>query len=428
VPGTDDPYRAWIFEHGAKKEFREIAIADKREMAAAVSPRRASRHPLARCPPQLQVCRKRVELSQMLTRLYIDNFRCFEKFEYRPARKNLIIGWNGSGKSSLLDALSLLQRFVADGESSQKLFRFSERTRWLTESLQTFELDAVLNSRSYLYQLVIESPERRPRVFAETLKLDGKPILEFKNGEVQVFNNRAEPEHAYPLDPNHSALLTISSRKTDTIHPFKRWLTGICALRLNPFAMGSRAEGESLYPAVDLSDVASWYRHLLQSDPEENASLVESLREALDGFSSLRLEPAGEDRLLFAVFNQGTKSNIKFRFKQLSDGQRCLICLYIVLHFVLAKGGTVIIDEPENFVSLAEIQPWLVKVADIVEERKGQVLLFSHHPELINQWAPSHGVQFIRDGVGSVRVEPFHGDPDSSLPPAELVARGWERG
>jgi predicted ATPase len=36
----------------------------------------------------------------MLTRLYIDNFRCFVKFEYGPARTQLILGANGSGKSS----------------------------------------------------------------------------------------------------------------------------------------------------------------------------------------------------------------------------------------------------------------------------------------------------------------------------------------
>ena len=78
---------------------------------------------------------------------------------------------------------------------------------------------------------------------------------------------------------------------------------------------------------------------------------------------------------------------------------------------------------------LAEIQPWLMKVTDISRRiAKARFILISHHPELINQWAPSHGVQFVRDGIGSVRVEPFHGDPDSSLPPAELVARGWERG
>jgi ABC-type uncharacterized transport system ATPase subunit len=99
----------------------------------------------------------------------------------------------------------------------------------------------------------------------------------------------------------------------------------------------------------------------------------------------------------------------------------------MILHFLLAKGSTVILDEPDNFVSLREIQPWLMAVADAVEEGQGQILLISHHPEVLNQWAPRNGVQFVRDGIGPVRVEEFRGDPGNCLPPSELIARGWER-
>jgi len=55
-------------------------------------------------------------------------------------------------------------------------------------------------------------------------------------------------------------------------------------LRLNPLNMGGRAEGEDLYPKVDLSNVAAWYRHLVQANPQENASLLDSLRLTLDAF------------------------------------------------------------------------------------------------------------------------------------------------
>lgn len=48
----------------------------------------------------------------MLKRLYIDNFRCFVNFEYKPERKQLLLGANGSGKSSLLDAVRAVQAFV----------------------------------------------------------------------------------------------------------------------------------------------------------------------------------------------------------------------------------------------------------------------------------------------------------------------------
>ena len=144
--------------------------------------------------------------------------------------------------------------------------------------------------------------------------------------------------------------------------------------------------------------------------------------------SFLRLEPVGENvRLLATEFSKGTGKTNTVYFNELSDGQRCLICLYMILHFVLAKGGSVIIDEPDNFISLREIQPWLMAVADSVDEGTGQILLISHHPEAINQWAPSNGVQFFREGAGPVRVQEFRGDPDPGLSPSELIARGWER-
>ena len=48
----------------------------------------------------------------MLTRIYIDNFRCFVNFEYKPDKKQLLLGAIGSGKSSLLDAVGYLKQFV----------------------------------------------------------------------------------------------------------------------------------------------------------------------------------------------------------------------------------------------------------------------------------------------------------------------------
>jgi ATPase subunit of ABC transporter with duplicated ATPase domains len=93
---------------------------------------------------------------------------------------------------------------------------------------------------------------------------------------------------------------------------------------------------------------------------------------------------------------------------------------------VLAQGSTIILDEPDNFISLREIQPWLNAVSDTIDEGRGQVLIISHHPELLNQWAPDYGVRFVREGIGPVRVKKFSDDPESPLPPSEIVARGWE--
>jgi len=369
----------------------------------------------------------------MLTRFYIDNFRCFVNFEYRPTRKQLILGRNGSGKSSFLEALLSVRQFAVSGHLTDEfLMGLGQATSWLNQTQQTFEIEATLeDDESYAYRLVIEpfGEPAVPRVVSETVHFCGKPIFRFEDGEVHLYNDRFEDKVAYPFDWRRSALATINSPKDNlTLTRFQRWLAGILCFRINPFAMTLRAEGDNFYPTVSLSNFAAWYRHLVQAHPEENADLLDSLRAAFNGFRFMGFDPVGENvRLLFAEFqDNGTK--IRLGFNQLSDGQRCLICLYAIMHFVLSKGSTVILDEPENFVSLPEIQPWLMALSDVVEEGRGQILLISHHPELINQWAPNCGVQFVRDGIGPVRVEDFRGDPESSLTPAELVARGWERG
>ena len=364
----------------------------------------------------------------MLTRFYIDNFRCFVNFEYKPDRLQLILGRNGSGKSSLLEALFFVRQFAINGARLEDFNILGQRTRWMTKPAQTCELEAVLGGCKYVYGLGLEPVGEPPRarIAFETVHLDGKPIFEFRKGEVHLYNDRFEHKVTYPFDWHRSALATITPRPENTkLTRFREWFGQLLCFKINPFAMNARAEKEDLYPNADLSNIAAWYRHLVQDNPKENAALHESLREALDDFRFLQLPSFGENvRLLVCEFGD---AGSKFGFNELSDGQRCLISLYTILHFVLAKGGTIVLDEPDNFLSLREIQPWMNSVSEIVEENQAQVLVISHHPEFINQWGPNRGVQFIREGSGPVRVEPFSAKQSSDLAPAEIVARGWER-
>ncbi len=90
-------------------------------------------------------------------------------------------------------------------------------------------------------------------------------------------------------------------------------------------------------------------------------------------------------------FTSPTKKRVSYSLSELSEGQRCLISLYTILHFRIERGDTVFIDEPDNFIALREIQPWLLSAEEAVEEHNGQLILVSHHPETLNQWAVSMG-------------------------------------
>jgi predicted ATPase len=375
----------------------------------------------------------------MLTRLEIDNFRCFEGFVWEPARRQLILGANGCGKSSMMDALTNLRRFVAGDAKVDELFPLRERTKWLDRAEQKFSLHATLDRAAYTYTLVVgtagDSP--KPVVELETLACgSGPPLVKFERGYVTL-DHVPNPGGTlplsvmgtYPLDTGRSAISSLGDTKAAALAiRFRRWLSTLYCFRLNPFNMDNRAEGEDTEPKRDLSNFAAWYRSLRrQSHPEREYALFKSLKETFDGFNSLVLQDAAKGvELLEARFTREDETSVDFGFDELSEGQRCLICLYTILHFAVVEGRTVIIDEPENFVSLREIQPWLTTVEDVVEDAHGQLILMSHHPEFIDQWAPPYGVKFVRDGAGPVLVKPWIGEPESLLSAAELVARGWD--
>ena len=115
-------------------------------------------------------------------------------------------------------------------------------------------------------------------------------------------------------------------------------------------------------------------------------------------------------------------------FNELSDGQRALVVLYALLHLRQPSGNVVLfLDEPDNYLALREIQPWLMELVGLCEDTESQVIICSHHPELINYLGPDCGLFLQRDDSGITTTRSaVAAITDSSLPLSELIARGWE--
>jgi predicted ATPase len=274
----------------------------------------------------------------------------------------------------------------------------------------------------------------RPRILKEEVDFSGKPVFQFSKGEVHLFNDRHENKVQYPFDWHRSALATITERPDNTkLSWFKKWLGGLLCVSPDPRRMSALAQKETPFPRADLSNFAEWYRHLrLESD---DGPLLDDLRNAVEGFESMDLKDAGlGNRVLKIRPSFGERQDAArphdycfFGFDELSDGQRVLIGLYTVLHFALKPGATICFDEPDNFIALREVQPWLNKVLDRVEDDDSlaQVLIVSHHPELLNRMAFQNGLLFDRPSGRHTRVRQFDDPLQTGLSPAELVARGW---
>ena len=402
----------------------------RRRMATLVS--RQQRRPIGVCSLFPIPCSLRYN-ADMLARLYATNYRCLVNFEFKPAAKQLIIGRNGTGKTTVFDVLAMLRDFAVRGSPCEACLGGKTRTRWQDVAEQRFELDVKGNEGEYHYTLVVDEKgyPPRPRVKQESLDFNGKPLFRFLEGIIGLFNDHqnANPSVEFPFDWHRCGLATVEvGRKDNTkLTWFKGWLGRLIDVQINPWAMTARSERESHEPAKDLGNFADWYRHLRLESGSAIFEAMRSLREAIPGLEALDAKEAGLDvRVLQAALRTPNQATVELPLSDLSEGQRTLIALYVLLYCAVGKDRTLLIDEPDNFIALAEIQPWLMKLLDRVDETGGQVILVSHHPELLDQLACQGGVVLDRPNGGETRVRPFEPPADSGLKPSEIIARGWE--
>lgn len=124
-------------------------------------------------------------------------------FEFRPGPLSLLLGGNGSGKTSVFEVLGSITDLVVLGRPASELFSLT-RTRWETRDMQRFELDLQSGEGTYRYALEIEHPgdaHGKPFIRSETVTLDGSLLYRFSAGEVQLFHDDETAGPVFPSAP-----------------------------------------------------------------------------------------------------------------------------------------------------------------------------------------------------------------------------------
>ena len=187
----------------------------------------------------------------------------------------------------------------------------------------------------------------------------------------------------------------------------------------------SKAEARS--PDLSMANLTSWYRSLYQ-EQEWTDALRDALRDVWPDFRSFKLVDAGMNTkaLQLRFESEADKPTLLF-FDQLSDGERALIGLYMV-RAALETGAarTVMLDEPDNFVGLPELQPWVLAMRELLDD-KHQLVMISHHPEILSNSGEANGRFLWRDNHTSpTRIGPLK--VPEGMNAGEAIARGWAHG
>lgn len=370
----------------------------------------------------------------MINRIYIDNFRCLVNFEIELSSIGLLLGPNGSGKSTVFEVLRRLQSYISGNCRIEEAFPKHDLTRWQQRSEQRFELDVSLPEGDLTYSLVVEHSvkENLSRVKEEKLTEGPSKLFDRKREHVFLFRDDGSEGPDYPYDWTLSALVTIQSRHDNSkLTAFKRQINNLVIAAISPSNMEKISDKEAMQLSARLENFISWYRRVSQENMASMLELFGELTAVLEGFVSFSFKDSGESgKILKVLFKQISEPHQiqQYDFSELSDGQRALIALYALLHSSSERNLCLFLDEPDNFVSIREIQPWLANLRELTGERLDQAVLISHHPEVIDSLGPSKGYLFAREPESPARIlTSIPGSEEDGLTLSEILARGWEK-
>jgi energy-coupling factor transporter ATP-binding protein EcfA2 len=368
----------------------------------------------------------------VITRLYANNFRCLVAFETQFESFGVICGPNGAGKSSVFDVFKLI-RDLATGDSylggeGERDIKRLEFTNWLDSTTQEFELGVTAEGHSFNYVLHLEqvASAEKPRILRERATCDNRELFD-RDLEGVRFQKQSGITSGFPLDWRQAALGSIQpAGDRREIQILQQAVTKLLILRPSPRGVEKESKGESGRPDLYLGNLTSWYRSLSQ-EQEWTDSLRDSLQNVWPDFKSFRLVDFGLNTKALQLRFEGSNSrgSVLF-FDQLSDGEKALVGLYMV-RAALATGAsqTVLIDEPDNYVGLPELQPWTLSLRELLDENH-QAILISHHPEILSNAGTDIGRYLWRDNhTSQTRIGPLKAP--AGVSPGEAIARGWVR-
>ncbi|PZV15057.1 MAG: ATPase [Pseudanabaena sp.] len=350
----------------------------------------------------------------MLQRLYVHNFRCLENFELnlKDLPSSLLIGKNGTGKSTIASALEVLQSIGRGINRVSQLIQAKDFNSSRSGIPIRFEIEVLLKEQLYKYVLSLElSTEnfKEIRIFEEHLLVAGNPIYSREAAQVKLYGNNIQSQtpqgnriaspfsNQFPLTTSqlmafqvdwHLVALTLIQvqSETDPLYIFKNWLSRMIILAPIPSLMTGESSGETLEPERNGSNFGEWFSGLLRRYPAAYTQVDRYLREVMPDIQDIQNEPIGKDAKSMIVQFEANNQTLSLDFKDLSDGEKCFFLCAVVLAANKYYSPFCFWDEPDNYLSLSEVGHFITTLRRSFKN-SGQILVTSHNEEAIRKFS-----------------------------------------
>ena len=324
----------------------------------------------------------------------------------------VMIGANGVGKSSVLDAVSLLSSSASGdltrGLSSQGGIA-SVLTRGIAEELLFRVSKEVSGSSNPLdYELTIAPAGNGHVISQEALSHYQGKTTPFKHitsesGHVKYHDGRKLSSPDWDHDPRESALSQVP-KMYKAPADFRKVLS--TATLYHVLDVGPRAPvklPQPMKPAVlpgdDGQDLVPLLYTLREGEPARYESIVDSLHAAFPTFESLAFPPVAAGTM--AMTWKDRCFTAPLYMNELSEGTLRFLWLTALLHSPSLSTVTMI-DEPE-----VSLHPELLSLlADLIREasKRSQIIVATHSDRLIRFLEPSEVAVMDADENGLARI------------------------
>jgi predicted ATPase len=353
----------------------------------------------------------------MIERLYVHNFRCFENFtlDFASHPSVLLIGKNGSGKSTVLQCLALLQSICRGSNRARNLIFGSDFTQGRMDHPMRFEVDLTLSGKPFKYAISFEWPAnfREARILDENLSIDGSSVFARHHAQIQLASGPA-----FGLDWHTVALPVIEERPGErAIQDIKTFFASMILIAPIPANMTGFAEEPSQQLQKDAANYAACLRALLGQKPAAYSAFDSYVKAVIPDFSSIENVERGESgtQLIVKFEQRNPQRSLSVEFKTLSDGEKCFfLSAYIIASNAVGSPVICMWDEPDNHLSLSEVGQFITGLRKMTN-RSGQFIATTHHPETVRKFS---------DDTTFVLTRKSHLDPTVVRPLADFTYSG----
>ena len=339
----------------------------------------------------------------MINEIQIDNFKSLSGFSMKLDKFNCLIGLNGSGKSTILQAMDFLARLVygrMDEWLAERHWEKSDLNCKLTKKQNiSFEISVDLEQWQ---GLIWKGEFNRQKLYcsSEMISLAGKALLKVSDGKYAINGGVSVP---VAFDYQGSILSALKEKElSNVLRLFRDDISSLKSMDLlSPHLLRQRARSSEKDLGLGGEKLSAFLHELSGKNRERLEDYIQQYYPQFSRYHTSSLKSGWKKLSVQEKFGQQA---IETEARHINDG---MLRILAILAQTLAEHSFLLFDEIEDGINPELIERLVEQLVDAPQ----QILVTTHSPMILNYLEDDiaiKGVQLIyKNRQGFTRAKAF---------------------